>query len=64
VELITSLKDLTRPTGAYFNARIGVAPDGSAVFTRDIGTEEIYARTVSGREWLPSDGQGRFLARV
>ncbi len=43
VELITSLKDLTRATGISFNTRIGVAPDGSAVFTRDIGSEEIYA---------------------
>jgi len=46
VELMTSLKDLTRATGTYFNTRIGVAPDGSAVFTRDTGTEEIYALTV------------------
>ena len=63
MELITSL-NLTRATGAYFNTRIGVAPDGPAVFTRDIGTEVIYALTVSGREWLPSDGQGRSLAHV
>jgi hypothetical protein len=25
---------------------VGVAPDGSPVFTRDIGTQEIYALTV------------------
>jgi WD40-like Beta Propeller Repeat len=40
---------LERPkpcAGTIFNTRIGVAPDGSAVFTRDIGTQEIYALTV------------------
>lgn len=46
VEMITSLKDLPRATGPDGNTQIGVAPDGSAVFTRDIGTQEIYALTV------------------
>jgi WD40 repeat protein len=46
VETITSLKDLPRATGPDGNTQIGVAPDGSAVFTRDIGTQEIYALTV------------------
>ena len=43
-ETVTSLKNfrrLTNPVTLY--TRVNVAPDGSAVFTRDIGTEEIYA---------------------
>jgi len=28
------------------NTQISVAPDGSPVFTRDIGTQEIYTLTV------------------
>ena len=46
VEVIVGLKDLPRATGPDFNTQISVAPDGSAVFTRDIGTQEIYALTV------------------
>jgi hypothetical protein len=46
VETITSLKGLHRATGPGGNTEIGVAPDGSPVFTRDIGTQEIYALTV------------------
>ncbi len=44
VEEITSLKGLRLPTSG--GSQIGVAPDGSAVFSRDIGTQEIYALTV------------------
>jgi tricorn protease-like protein len=46
VETITSLKDLHRALGPEGNTQISVAPDGSPVFTRDIGTREIYALTV------------------
>ena len=46
VERITSLKDLRQATGPDGNTQISVAPDGSPVFTRDIGTQEIYALTV------------------
>jgi len=46
VETITSLKDLPRATGPEGHTKISVGPDGSAVFTRDIGTQEIYALTV------------------
>ncbi|MBZ5582658.1 MAG: serine/threonine-protein kinase [Acidobacteriia bacterium] len=46
IETITSLKGLHRATGPGGNTEIGVAPDGSPVFTRDIGTQEIYALTV------------------
>lgn len=46
-ETITSLKDLRRITDwEDDNTQISVAPDGSAVFTRDTGTQEIYALTV------------------
>lgn len=46
VETITSLKGLHRATGPGGNTEISVAPDGSPVFTRDIGAQEIYALTV------------------
>jgi hypothetical protein len=46
VETITGLKGLLRATGPGGNTEISVAPDGSPVFTRDIGTQEIYALTV------------------
>jgi hypothetical protein len=46
VETITTLKDLSRATGPQGNTEISVAPDGSAVFTRNLGTQEIYALTV------------------
>ncbi|MGH9743437.1 MAG: protein kinase domain-containing protein, partial [Candidatus Acidiferrum sp.] len=49
VETITSLKGLHRATGPAGNTEINVAPDGSPVFTRDIGTQEIYAIAV---KWL------------
>jgi hypothetical protein len=48
IETITSLKGTWRvldPTGA---TQMGVAPNGSPVFTRDIGTQEIYTLAV---EW-------------
>jgi hypothetical protein len=48
-ENIASLKDFhfagfVQVHGA--ETQVGVAPDGSAVFTRDIGTQEIYALSV------------------
>ena len=46
IETITSLKGLHRATGPGGGTAISAAPDGSAVFTRDIGTREIYALTV------------------
>jgi len=46
VEVITNLKELPRATGPDGNTQISVALDGSAVFTRDIGSQEIYALTV------------------
>jgi DNA-binding winged helix-turn-helix (wHTH) protein/Tol biopolymer transport system component len=46
VETIASLRDLRRALGPDGNSQISVAPDGSAIFTRDIGTQEIYALTL------------------
>jgi Tol biopolymer transport system component/DNA-binding winged helix-turn-helix (wHTH) protein len=46
VETIASLKDLRRARGPDGNTQISVAPDGSAIFTRDVGTQEIYALTL------------------
>ena len=47
VETITSLTSLRRVVDAVEGGtQIGVAPDGSIVFTRDIGTQEIYALNI------------------
>ncbi|MGA9671895.1 MAG: protein kinase, partial [Terracidiphilus sp.] len=46
VETITSLKGLPLAIGPGGNIQFGVAPDGSPVFTRDTGTQEIYALAV------------------
>jgi Tol biopolymer transport system component/DNA-binding winged helix-turn-helix (wHTH) protein len=46
IENIANLKDLRRALGPDGNTQISVAPDGSAIFTRDIGTQEIYALTL------------------
>jgi DNA-binding winged helix-turn-helix (wHTH) protein/dipeptidyl aminopeptidase/acylaminoacyl peptidase len=46
IETIASLKDLRRALGPDGNTQISVAPDGAPVFTRDVGTQEIYALTL------------------
>jgi Tol biopolymer transport system component len=47
VETITSLKELRRVADwEEQNTQISVAPDGSAIFTRDVGTQEVYALSV------------------
>ncbi len=46
VATIDSLKDLRRVVDLTEGTQINVAPDGSPVFTRDIGTQELYALTV------------------
>jgi hypothetical protein len=47
IETITSLKDLRRVVDPVDgNTQVSVAPDGSPVFTRDIGSQEIYALNV------------------
>ena len=45
VEVITSTKDVHQVVNAY-GTQINVAPDGSPVFTRDIGSEEVYALNI------------------
>jgi len=47
IETITGLKDLRRVIDLVeTNTQVNVAPDGSPVFTRDIGSQEIYALTL------------------
>jgi hypothetical protein len=46
IEFIASLKDFRWALGAGGHTQISVAPDGSPIFTRNIGTQEIYALTV------------------
>jgi Tol biopolymer transport system component len=47
VETIASLSGLRRVVDAIEGGpQIGVAPDGSIVFTRDIGTQEIYTLNI------------------
>ncbi len=43
IETITSLKGFRRVVHASEGTQLDVAPDGSPVFARDIGTQEIYA---------------------
>ena len=49
VETIANLKDLRRVLGPDGNTQISVAPDGSPIFTRDIGTQEVYALSLKWR---------------
>ena len=44
----------------YAGTQINVAPDGSPVFTRDIDSQEIYARAVRG----PDNGPLRATPRI
>ena len=46
IETITSLKKLLLATGPGGGTQMSVAPDGSPVFARNTGTQEIYALTV------------------
>ena len=46
VETITSIKGLRSVSDPSEGALINVAPDGSALFTRDVGTQEVYAISV------------------
>jgi Tol biopolymer transport system component len=46
VEPMASLKNFSRARYGGQVTYVSVAPDGSPVFTRDIGTQEIYALTV------------------
>jgi hypothetical protein len=46
VETVTSLKNLRRVVDSEGATLLNSAPDDAAVFTREIGTAEIYALTV------------------
>jgi Tol biopolymer transport system component len=46
IETITSLMDVSRAGKMGWIPGINVAPDGSPIFTRDTGTQEVYALTV------------------
>ena len=46
MEVITSLKNIRRVNDFLVGYWAGVAPDGSLLLTRDIGTQEIYALQV------------------
>ena len=53
IETITSLKDLRRVVDSVEGqTQVNVAPDGSPVFTRDIGSQEIYALSVRCVYWI------------
>ena len=42
-ELVLDLKDLRRNSLTLVGAWSGLAPDGSALFVRDLSTDEIYS---------------------
>jgi hypothetical protein len=46
VQTILSLKGLRRVVDPYFGTQVDVAPDGSVLLTRDVGTQEVYALNV------------------
>ena len=46
IELLTSMKEPSRARDMGWVGDIDVAPDGSPIFTRNIGTQEIYALNV------------------
>jgi serine/threonine protein kinase/Tol biopolymer transport system component len=45
-EVITGLKNIRRFEDSFVGYWAGVAPDGSLLFTRDVGTQEIYALNI------------------
>jgi hypothetical protein len=45
-EVITGMNNIRRIDDAVTGYWAGVAPDGSLLLTRDIGTQEIYALSV------------------
>jgi WD40 repeat protein len=46
IEMLTSMKEPSRARDLGWVVDISVAPDGSPIFTRNIGTQEIYALTI------------------
>jgi serine/threonine protein kinase/Tol biopolymer transport system component len=49
VENIVSLKNFRNASDPDEGIDIGIAPDGSALLTRDVGTQEVYSLTVKWR---------------
>ncbi len=45
-EVVASRKDIHLPVGSGTTAQMSVAPDGSPIFTYEVGTQEIYALSV------------------
>jgi hypothetical protein len=50
IEAVTSLKGLQRASDITLQGAswVGVAPDGSLLLTRDMGTQAIYALNLKG----------------
>ena len=46
IEMITSLKEPSRARDLGWVGSIDIAPDGSPIFARNIGTQEVYALSV------------------
>ena len=46
VENIVSLKNFRYTSDPDEGIDIGITPDGSALLTRDVGTQEVYSLTV------------------
>jgi Tol biopolymer transport system component len=46
IEMLTSMKEPSRARDLGWVVDISVAPDGSPIFTRNIGTQEVYALNV------------------
>jgi eukaryotic-like serine/threonine-protein kinase len=46
IEMLTSMKEASRARDLGWVGDIDAAPDGSPIFTRDLGTQEIYALNV------------------
>jgi hypothetical protein len=49
IEALADLNSLPRVVDPLSGTQIDVAPDGSAIFARDIGTQEVYALNLHWR---------------
>ena len=49
METVMEIKGLRRVADQYLGTTLGVAPDGSVLLTRDLGSEEVYALSVNWR---------------
>jgi len=46
IEMLTSMKEPSRARNLGWVGDIDIGPDGSPIFTRNVGTEEVYALNV------------------